>query len=291
MSFKSFNELKKNRSKATEKLNSELSKLNAPQQYEDNENFWYPEVDKAGNGEAIVRFLPAPAGEEAPFIRLFRHSFKGPGGWYIEKSLTTLGQNDPVGEYNTQLWNSGSEEAKTQARNQKRKLEFVANVYIVRDKLNPDNEGKVFRFRFGKKIFDKLNELMNPEFDDDKPINPFDLWEGANFRIRIKNGEGGFRNYDSSKFDEPSEFLKNDEEREAVWKQCHSLAELIDPSKFKTYDELKAKMLRVLGMDSPAVVMAEAKPARVSKAKASSLDEDEDADLIAFKELIAEDDE
>lgn len=287
MTVKTFAELKKNRSKLTEKLNSDLTKLNAPQQFDDNVGFWYPDVDKVGNGEAIIRFLPAPPGEESPFVRLFKHSFKGPtGSWYIENCLTTIGQTDPVTEYNTQLWNSGSDEAKNQARDQKRKLEFICNVYVLKDKQNPENEGKVFKFRFGKKIFDKLNALMNPEFDDEQQVNPFDLWEGANFRLRIKKGDSGFRNYDSSKFDDPAPLFDDDKKMEDVWKQCNPLAEIVAPDKFKSYDELKAKLLRVIGNDR---TVNEPTAAPIKNKTKPDPTEDDDDDLSAFKKLMEDD--
>jgi hypothetical protein len=180
-----FSQLKKTRSEQLNKLTSEVSKLNAsPQDRSDDDNFWKPEVDKAGNGFAVIRFLPAPNNEDVPFVRVWDHGFKGPGGWYIEKSLTTLGKQDPVSEYNSQLWNSTTDDnspQRKQVRDQKRRLTFISNIYVVKDPSNPANEGKVFLYKYGKKIFDKLNEAMNPQFDDESPVNPFDLWEGANF--------------------------------------------------------------------------------------------------------------
>lgn len=302
---KSFAELKKSSKSSLDKLNQELAKLNPSTQYsDDDEKFWRPETDKVGNGEAIVRFLPAPAGEDVPFVRVFNHSFKGPtGSWYIENSLTTIGKPDPVSEYNTQLWNSGSDEDKKQAREQKRKLTFVSNVYVIRDKANPSNEGKVFKFRYGKKIFDKLNALMNPEFEDETPVNPFDLWEGANFRIKIKQVEG-YRNYDSSKFDDAAPLFDDDEKLESVWKQTHSLQSHVAPDQFKSYDELKAKLHRVLALDTPAVApkankkvvpwedeVEEVVPVKKTAApKKQAVVKEEDDDLEAFKKLMDDED-
>lgn len=243
-----FQTLKKNRSKSLDKLNEQLTKIGSKSYSDPNEGkYWKPTRDSAGNGFAIIRFLDAPQGEDMPFVRLWDHGFQGPGGWYIENSLTTLGKDDPVSEYNSKLWNSGTESDKEQARKQKRRLHYIANVYVIKDSGNADNEGKVFLFKFGKKIWDKLNDLMNPSFEDEKPVNPFDLWEGANFRLKIRQFEG-YANYDKSEFDNPGPLFEDDEKMEAVWKQSHSLQDVIDPKNFKTYDELKTKMFRVLGI-------------------------------------------
>ena len=171
--------------KSLEQLTTQLTKLSGTQESKSDDRFWYPNVDKAGNGYAVIRFLPAPEGEDIPFIRMFEHGFKGPTGkWYIENSLTTIGKPDPVGEFNSQLWNTGLESDKETVRKQKRKLHFISNVYVISDQQNPENEGKVFLFKYGKKIFDKINEVMNPQFADEEPVNPFDLWEGASFKDR-----------------------------------------------------------------------------------------------------------
>lgn len=244
----SFAALKKARSSSFDKLNNQLQKLNnnTPSQ---SDEYWKLEVDKAGNGYAVIRFLPAPEGEDLPFVRVFDHGFQGPGGWYIENSLTTIGQDDPVSEYNSQLWNSGIDANKEIARKQKRRLSYHANIYVVKDPANPQNEGKVFKYKFGKKIFDKLNAAMNPEFEDESPLNPFDFWEGANFKLKARNGDGGYRTYEPSSFDSPSVLLEDDEELERIWKSEYSLNEIVDPKNFKSYDELKAKLYKVLGLD------------------------------------------
>ena len=210
------------------------------------ERLWKPQVDKSGNGYAVLRFLPAIEGEEMPWVRVWNHAFQGPTGqWYIENSLTTLNQKDPVSEYNSQLWNSGVESDKEIARKQKRKLQYFANVYIVEDTMNPENTGKVMLYRFGKKIFDKLMEAMQPEFADETPINPFDMWEGANFKLKIRKVDG-YWNYDKSEFESPSQLKPTDEELEAIYKKEHSLAEFLAPSNFKSYDELKTRLDAVL---------------------------------------------
>ena len=210
------------------------------------ERLWKPQVDKSGNGYAVLRFLPAIEGEEMPWVRVWNHAFQGPTGqWYIENSLTTLNQKDPVSEYNSQLWNSGVESDKEIARKQKRKLQYFANVYIVEDTMNPENTGKVMLYRFGKKIFDKLMEAMQPEFADETPINPFDMWEGANFKLKIRKVDG-YWNYDKSEFDSPTQLKPTDEELEAIYKKQYSLQEFLAPSNFKTYDELKTRLDAVL---------------------------------------------
>ena len=245
----SFAALKQSRTSSFDKLNSQLQKLDNNTSNNRNDDYWKLEVDKAGNGYAIIRFLPAPSGEDLPFVRVFDHGFQGPGGWYIENSLTTIGQDDPVSEYNSQLWNSGVDANKDIARKQKRRLSYHANIYVVKDPANPQNEGKVFKYKFGKKIFDKLNASMNPEFEDETPLNPFDFWEGANFKLKARNGDGGYRTYEPSSFDTPSVLLDDDEKLESVWKSQHSLQEIIEPKNFKSYNELKAKLYKVLGLD------------------------------------------
>ena len=210
------------------------------------ERLWKPQVDKVGNGYAVIRFLPAPSGEELPWVRLWNHAFQGPTGqWYIENSLTTMNQNDPVSEYNSALWNSGVESDKEIARKQKRKLQYYSNIYVVEDSMNPENNGKVMLYRYGKKIYDKIMEAMQPEFADETPINPFDLWEGANFKLKIRKVDG-YWNYDKSEFDSPTALFDNDGQIEEVWKKAYPLAEFTAASNFKSYDELKQRLDTVL---------------------------------------------
>jgi hypothetical protein len=214
------------------------------------DRFWAPTVDKGGNGYAVIRFLPEPEGEDVPFVRTWDHGFQGPGGWYIENSLTTIGQDDPCSEYNTKLWNTSQDDESSerqQARKQKRRLHYISNIYVIEDKANPDNEGKVFLFKYGKKIFNKLDEAMAPEFEDEQPFSPFDLWEGANFKLKIRKVEG-YRNYDKSEFDKVGPLFKNDEtlNKAFVGQEMYLLQEFLDPKNFKTYAELKAKLQKVL---------------------------------------------
>jgi hypothetical protein len=230
----------------TAKLVKEVEKMNNNGSTSGDDRVWKLECDKSGNGYAVIRFLPAPDGEDLPFVKLYSHAFQGPGGWYIENSLTTLGQKDPVSEYNTMLWNNGTDAGKETARKQKRKLTYVSNIYVVKDPANPENEGKVFLYKYGKKIFDKLTAAMQPEFEDEEAIDPFDFWQGANFKLKAKN-VAGYRNYDSSEFARPDALLDDDEEMESVWKKEYSLAELVAADQFKTYDELKLRLDYVLG--------------------------------------------
>tara|TARA_E500000331_G_scaffold23828_1_gene20640 strand:- start:424 stop:1329 length:906 start_codon:yes stop_codon:yes gene_type:complete len=244
----SFAQLKQNRDQIS-KLIQAAEKANGPSEKKSyvDERFWKPTVDKAGNGYAVIRFLPATNQEELPWVRYWDHGFKGPTGlWYIENSLTSISQVDPVGELNSRLWNSGVESDKDKARTQKRRLHYVTNVYIVSDPSNPDNEGKVFLYQFGKKIFEKIMDVMQPSFADEKAVNPFDLWEGANFKLKIRNVEG-YRNYDKSEFDSSSELSSDESVLEGIFNKQSSLQEFLDPKNFKTYDELKAKLSRVLG--------------------------------------------
>ena len=214
----------------------------------DDDRFWKPELDKSGNGYAVIRFLPAPKGEDIPWQRMFSHSFQGPGGWYIENSLTTINKNDPVGEVNRRLWNSGSEADKETARRQKRKLSYYTNIYVVTDTKHPEHEGKVCLYKFGKKIFDKVMEAMQPQFDDEKAINPFDLWKGANFKLKIRK-VAGFWNYDKSEFDAVAPLLDTDAALEKVYDAEYPLTPFHEESNFKSYTDLKDKMERVLGQE------------------------------------------
>lgn len=298
-----FAALRKSSKNQLEKIGAELQKLSTPQANngsQDDGRFWKPEVDKSGNGYAVIRFLPAAAGEDVPFVRIFDHAFQGPGGqWYIEKSLTTLGEEDPVSEYNKTLWATGTKTNQDLVRKQKRKLSFLSNVYVVSDPKRPENEGKVFLFKFGKKIFDKLSAAMDPQFQDETPINPFDLWEGADFKLKIRKVEG-YQNYDKSEFDSPAPLFSEDAKMEAVWKQQHPLKTFLERSNFKSYDELKTKLYRVLGLDGsagarPAKAAAweeaeeeVAPPPKIKSAPAKrppvNLTEDED-DMSYFKSL------
>ena len=233
----------------TAKLVKEVEKMNNNGASGD-DRLWKLDVDKSGNGYAVIRFLPAPDGEDLPFVKLYSHAFQGPGGWYIENSLTTLGQKDPVSEYNTQLWNNGTDHGKETARKQKRKLTYTSNIYVVKDPANPENEGKVFLFKYGKKIFDKLTAAMQPEFEDEEAIDPFDFWQGANFKLKAKN-VAGYRNYDSSEFAAVSPLLDDDDALEAIWKKEISLAEIVATDQFKTYEDLKRRLDYVLGNTAP----------------------------------------
>jgi hypothetical protein len=239
-------------------MNSSLDKLRAAmetaspadggkQKSFSDDTMWKPELDKTGNGYAVVRFLPTPEGEEMPWVSYFDHGFQGPGGWYIEKSLTTINKQDPVSEYNSQLWNTGIEANRDIARKQKRRLHYVSNVYVISDPKNPDNEGKVFKYRYGKKIYETLREAITPAFDDEIAINPFDLrGEGANFKIKIRKVDG-YWNYDKSEFDKPAPLFDDEDKLNEVFGSIHSLSGIIAPSEFKTYEELQERLQRVLG--------------------------------------------
>ena len=287
------------------KLTQEIEKLNQPQSGGGaDERLWKPELDKAGNGYAVLRFLPAPDGEDMPWAKIWSHSFKGPGGqWYIENSLTTLGQNDPVGELNRELWNSGRESDKSTARAQKRKLSYYSNVYVVSDPAHPENEGKVFLYKYGKKIFDKLVEAMQPAFADETPLDPFNLWKGADFKVKIRKVDG-YWNYDKSEFAAPGTLGDlSDDQLEKIWKQSYSLSEFEDKKNFKSYEQLQARLNLVLGKGSrPAPVVVdesqeevtpqnwgkEVSEFREKAVAASPLDNEEDT-LSYFAKLAEED--
>ena len=246
----SFQNLKKQSSlgSLTEKLVKQVEKMSTPTNGGADERLWKPAMDKTGVGSAIIRFLPAPDGEDVPWAKMYTHAFQGPGGsWYIENSLTTLGQKDPVSEFNRGLWNSGSDQDKETVRKQKRKLSYYSNIYVVKDPANPQNEGKVFLFKYGKKIFDKILNAMQPEFDDEDPINPFDFWQGANFKLKIVKKDG-YWNYDKSEFDRVAPLLDDDDALEAIWKKEYSLAAITAADQFKSYEDLERRMNYVLGL-------------------------------------------
>lgn len=296
-----FNSLKADRNNLGN-LMKEVEKISQPpRESRDDDRFWQPEVDKAGNGYAVIRFLPAPAGEDVPWVRIWSHAFQGPTGkWYIENSLTTLNKADPVTELNNELWNSGSEANKNVARDQKRRLTYTSNIYVVQDPAHPENEGKVFLFKYGKKIFDKIKDAMEPEFPDDAPINPFDLWKGANFKLKIRKVEG-YRNYDKSEFEGAGALLQDDGELEAVWKKEYALNEFIDASQFKTYDVLKSKLTAVLSTasgpradsieladDDPTERRQSTQPSFKPAPARDTLDDDDDS-LAYFQNMANED--
>jgi hypothetical protein len=306
----SFSDLKKQSKlgNLTAKLVKEVEKMNTSSGSSD-DRIWKLDVDKSGNGYAVIRFLPAPNGEDLPFVKLYSHAFQGSGGWYIENSLTTLGQKDPVSELNSELWNNGTDAGKELARKQKRKLTYISNIYVVKDPANPQNEGKVFLYKFGKKIFDKLTAAMQPEFEDEEAIDPFDFWQGANFKLKAKN-VAGYRNYDSSEFAAQGALLDDDDAMEAVWKKQYSLAELVAADQFKSYDELKKRLDYVLGSkgsrrvdeevaeeedysrgpapslgDDLRIELSNLQPVR----RAAAVEEDEDDDALSYFARLAED--
>ena len=240
----SFKEMKKNRMANLESLSKQVEKLAEKPSYED-ERIWKLERDKTGNGYAVIRFLPAKEDEDVPWVRIWTHGFKGPGGWYIENSLTTLGKDDPVSKANTALWNSGIDSDKNIARERRRKLNYYSNIYIVEDSMNPDNVGKVFLFRYGKKIFEKITGVMNPEFADETPLNPFDLWEGSNFKMKMRQIDG-FPNYDKSEFTDKCPLTDDEKKLEEIWKQQYSLNEIVEEKNFKNYAELEARFNTVI---------------------------------------------
>ena len=262
------------------------------------DRFWRPELDKAGNGFAVIRLLPAADGEDIPWIKLYNHGFKGPGGWFIENSLTTLGQKDPVSEMNSRLWNSGIESDKDIARQRKRRLSYISNILVVSDPANPQNEGKVFLYKYGKKIFDKIQESMNPEFQDEEAVNPFDYWKGANFKLKVRK-VSGFVNYDKSEFESASPLFDGDDAKlESLWKTQYKLDEFVSESNFKSYDELKARLDAVLqGDDRGGETTAETDTVESTPqtSSASSGEEnlksfDEGADAMSyFNQLASED--
>ena len=311
----SFADLKKNRSSDISRLVAQAQKVagNNEKSYAD-DRLWQPQVDKAGNGYAVIRFLPSISSETTPWIRYWDHGFKGPTGrWYIENSLTSIGKNDPVSDLNSKLWNSGREEDKELVRARKRRLHYVANILVISDPANPANDGKVFLFKFGKKIFDKILDIMQPQFQDEKPVNPFDFWTGADFKLKIRNVEG-YRNYDKSEFASPEPLFGGDEKKlEAVYNSLHPLSEFLDPKNYKSYEELEKKLKEVIGetgavfttaeqvdldkAEAPAISRPVASaPApretfgKLAKAASPAASEDSDEDTLSYFAKLAKED-
>ena len=303
----SFADLKRNRSSAISTLTAAAEQSGGGQQQQKSyvdDRFWKPTSDKAGNGYAVIRFLPAPSGEELPWVRYWDHGFQGPGGlWYIESSLTSIGQQDPVSEMNTVLWNTGRDEDKQIARERKRRLHYVANIQVISDPAKPENEGKVFLYKFGKKIFDKVMDVMQPQFADEQPVNPFDFWEGANFKIKIRKVDG-WVNYDKSEFDGQSAISQDDTEIEAIYNKLYSLQDFMDPKNYKSYEELKQRLNKVLG-EAQVMTTAESisldetdnsppwnEPAPAAQQSpgvaVSSVDDDADDTLSYFQKLATQ---
>jgi hypothetical protein len=290
----SFQDLKRSKGNTIAKLVSAASGESSPEKksYVD-ERIWKPTVDKMGNGYAVLRFLPAAEGNDLPWVRYWDHGFKGPTGqWYIEKSLTSIGQQDPVSESNSKLWNSGDDRDKEIARERKRRLHYVSNVLVESDPSNPANEGQVFLFVYGKKIYDKLMDVMQPAFQDEDPINPFDFWEGASFKLKIRNVEG-YRNYDKSEFASPAALSDSDNELEEIYDRVYDLSEFSDPDNYKTYAELEARLNMVLGVTSDAapvhrVTEAPAMKQAPAPVVAETAEADEDDTMSYFAKLAAE---
>ena len=298
MDFESLKSSASNFDKITKALEASTEKPetsgNKSNKYQD-DRIWKPELDKTGNGYAVIRFLPATSGEEMPWQRVWSHAFQDKGGWYIENSLTTLNQKDPVSEENTRLWNTGVDSDKEIARKRKRKLSYYSNIYVVSDPKHPENEGKVFIFKFGKKIFDKITEAMQPAFDDETPINPFDFWKGANFKLKIRKVDG-YWNYDKSEFESVSQIKESDDDIKNIWSKQYPLNPFVDPSNFKTYDELKEKLNRVImGQRNTETVENVDLPPQSTTSVPSSSDvkskpaSDDDDTLSYFSKLADED--
>jgi len=285
----SFADFKKKSKSSIEDLSKKIEDMGKKESYKD-DRYWRPELDKSSNGYAVIRFLPAIASEEIPWVKLFSHGFKGLGGWYIENSRTTLNEKDPVSEMNSKLWNSGIESDKDIARARKRRQNYISNILVISDPANPQNEGKVFLYKFGKKIFEKIQEAMQPEFEDETPVNPFDFWEGANFKLKVRK-VSGFVNYDKSEFDSPAPLMGGDDEQlENIWNQQYSLTEIVDPKNFKTYEELKEKMHRVIGEDIRATETVQ-KTAEVTEfsSETEEVQADEKMDNLSYFEKLAND--
>lgn len=300
----SFANLKRNRNSIDKLVAAAQASGGGEKSSYKDERMWKPTVDKMGNGYAVVRFLPAAEGQDLPWVRYWDHGFKGPTGkWYIERSLTSIGQEDPVGKLNSKLWNMSEDDkspTRKQARDQKRRLHYVANVLVISDPANPENDGKVFMYQFGKKIFDKLMDAMQPQYADETPMDPFNFWEGASFKIKIRKVDG-WVNYDKSEFDNPSALSDDDAYLEGVYNSMHPLNEFTDPKFYKSYAELEAKLNDVLGQEayltpqqevslgyeSPAPTMREAPPQSIEEMVSNDADDEDEDDTMSYFAKLA----
>tara|TARA_R110002020_G_scaffold404383_4_gene614464 strand:+ start:5004 stop:5858 length:855 start_codon:yes stop_codon:yes gene_type:complete len=283
----SFSDFKKRSQNSIEDLTKKIEETESKKSYKD-DRFWRPQLDKASNGYAVIRFLPAPTDEDIPWAKLYSHAFQGKGGWFIENSRTTLGEKDPVSEANNELWNSGIESDKDIARQRKRKLQYISNILVVSDPTNPENDGKVFLYKFGKKIFDKIQEAMSPEFDDEEAINPFDFWKGGNFKLKVRK-VAGYVNYDKSEFDSASELFGGDDEQlEELWKKEYSLVAFTDSTNFKSYDDLKERFNQVVGTDIRSTETQTENVETETASREDSVEETESNALDYFQRLADE---
>ena len=280
----------------TEKLIKQVEKLNDTGS-KDDERFWKPVMDKGGTGSAVIRFLPAPEGCDLPWVQVWSHAFQSNGKWMIDNCLTTLGQNCPVCEANRELWNTGSKDNQNIVRDRKRKLSYYSNIYVVKDPANPDNEGRVFLYKFGKKIFDKIMASMQPEFDDEEPINPFDFWKGANFKLKLVKKDG-YWNYDKSEFAPSSALLEDDDELETIYKSLNNLNDFVSPSEFKSYEDLKKRLDYTLGLkgtpkyQDPETIGEEeevevSRPVKESVSVRPSASSDDEDDALSYFSKLA----
>ena len=288
-----FQQLKQDSQSQIDSISQALAETQTKKESYGDDRIWKCERDKSGNGYAVIRLLPSSEGEDLPWVRLFSHGFQGKGGWDIENSLTTLNQDDPVSEYNRELWNNGTEAGKAQARDQKRRLNYFSNILVLKDPANPQNEGRVHLYKYGKKIFDKINDLMNPEYPDEQPINPFDLWKGADFKLKVRMLDG-YVNYDKSEFDKPRAIYDNDADLEKLWKSQYKLNELVSPDLFKSYNELKTKFNRVLGLETIEPVQTESQITTMEAPTFNTAEETElpsggeDEDTLSYFKKLAE---
>jgi len=286
----SFDDFKKKSRSSIDDLTKALEETSGTTKSYKDERFWRPELDKASNGFAVLRFLPTPPNEELPFSKLYSHGFQGKGGWFIENSRTTLGEKDPVSEMNSELWNSGIESDKDIARTRKRKLQYISNILIVSDPANPQNEGKVFLYKYGKKIFDKIQEAAKPEFADEEAVDVFNFWEGANFKLKVRR-VAGFINYDKSEFDSAAALFDGDDAKlEELWNKQYSLTAFTDPSNFKSYDELKTRLQEVIGEDIRSTESRSSTVEDVSSSEVNSIDDSKDeTDALSYFEKLSRD--
>lgn len=295
-----FSQLKKNSGSKNnlERLTKYAEELGGNKKRQADERFWYPAVDKAGNGSALIRFLPTPDGGQHEFVRLFTHGFQEKR-WFIENCPTTIGGKCPVCEHNSELWNTGVEAHKALVRGsgnkagRKRQLSYIANIYVIKDPANPENEGKVFLFRYGKKIHDMIQFAMKPPADgieEIDPIDPYDLWEGANFKMVIRNVDGR-RNYDKSGFLASTPLMKDDAKLEEIWKSEYDIEEFVSKGSFKDYNTLMTQFNAALGAVAPQTTRQAVEEVEEQWSKTDELNDEQPRRVEANDDVISDADD
>ena len=277
-----FNKMKVNSKKSLSTLTDKLEKMDTKSSYVD-DRFWKPTRDKSGNSYSIIRFLPPAPEDSLNFAKIYNHAFDVNGKWFIDNCPTSIGKVCPVCESNSELWNSGLETNKSIARNRKRKLSYIVNIFVISDKQEPENEGKVFLYKIGPQIFEKISNAIKPKFEDDEKFNPFDLWTGANFKLKIKktivDGKS-MSTYEDSVFETPAPLFDNDAVLEEIWNKEYKLEEFVSEPNFKEYDELKKRFDFVVGSFATTPKVKTVTPKETDDDLPFDVSDDDSADIL-----------